>query len=188
MRAACPSAGLITGPNEATFSVRRPRNFDDAKVHGAEVNFVYSFTQLPGWLERLRHTAQRHVREQRYVLRAGFEHDLLRARRARAIRRTSTLFYENPNVLRARLAYNRREGFLEQLVTSRAGWRSGVSPHVRSDGPALELHDHGSDPDLPGRHRIFSARKRLPRGASTTRCWSYIDTGARWAVGARANF
>ncbi|MFX7820778.1 hypothetical protein ABTK26_20895, partial [Acinetobacter baumannii] len=42
-----PIGGGITGPNTATFNVRRPRNAENATVRGIELNAVHTFDYLP---------------------------------------------------------------------------------------------------------------------------------------------
>ena len=180
-----PVGGLITGPNEATFSVRRPRNLDDAKVHGAELNLVYSFTQLPGWLSGFG-----------TQLNATFVNsDIAFARDSNTTSfaleglgdsQNVTLFYEKYR-FGARLAYNRREGFLEQLVTS----GQGGDPVYRRTYDQVDLRVSFMIADqlqtfVEGTN-ILGA-ETITTGRFDNQVLNYTDTGARWAVGLRANF
>ena len=114
-----PVGGLITGPNEATFSVRRPRNADTANVRGFELNIVHTFDWLPGLLSgfgtQLNATFVRSN--------ANFDRDAANtsfALEGLGDSQNASLFYEKHGVS-ARVAYNRRERFLEHLVTPGQG-------------------------------------------------------------------
>ena len=180
-----PVGGLITGPNEATFSVRRPRNFDNARVHGAEVNFVYSFTELPGWLSGFG-TQLNATFVESDVSFAPDSNTTSFALEGLGDSRNATLFYENDRFA-ARLAYNWRDGFLEQLVTS----GQGGDPVYRRTFEQLDLRlsymlTQQVQTFLEGTNVL--GEENITTGRFDNQLLSYIDTGARWALGVRANF
>jgi TonB-dependent receptor len=180
-----PVGGLITGPNEATFSVRRPRNLDDAKVHGVELNFVYSFTQLPGWLSGFG-TQLNSTFVNSDVSFAPDSNTTSFALEGLGDSQNATLFYEKYR-FGARLAYNRREGFLEQLVTS----EQGGDPVYRRTYEQVDLRVSFMIADqiqtfVEGTN-ILGA-ETITTGRFDDQVLTYTDTGARWAVGLRANF
>ena len=180
-----PVGGLITGPNEATFSVRRPRNLDDATVHGAEVNLVYSFTELPGWLSGFG-TQLNATFVDSDVSFAPDSNTTSFALEGLGDSQNATLFYENER-FGARLAYNRRDGFLEQLVTS----GQGGDPVYRRTYEQLDLRlsfmiTEQVQTFLEGTN-VFG-EENITTGRFDNQLLGYIDTGARWALGMRANF
>jgi iron complex outermembrane receptor protein len=180
-----PVGGLITGPNEATFSVRRPRNFDDATVRGAELNLVYSFTQLPGWWSGFG-TQLNATFVDSDVSFAPDSTTTSFALEGLGDSQNATLFYENER-FGARLAYNRREGFLEQLVTS----GSGGDPVYRRTYEQLDVRLNVMITEriqafLEGTN-IFG-EENITTGRFDNQVLGYYDTGARWALGVRADF
>jgi iron complex outermembrane recepter protein len=180
-----PVGGLITGPNQATFSVRRPRNFDDANVYGAELNFVYSFTQLPGWLSGFG-TQLNATFVNSNISFAPDSNTTSFALEGLGDSQNATLFYENQRYS-ARLAYNRREGFLEQLVTS----GQGGDPVYRRTYDQLDLRISFMLTDqiqtfVEGANIL--GEETITTGRFDNQVLDYIDTGARWALGLRANF
>jgi iron complex outermembrane receptor protein len=109
-----PVGGVITGPKEATFSAARPRNADAANVCGLELNAVHTFDELPGWLSGFG-----------TALNATFV-DTNRdfSSLSPAVRfavvglsdsKNATIFYEKYGIS-ARIAYNRREAFLQSIA------------------------------------------------------------------------
>ena len=180
-----PVGGLITGPNQATFSVRRPRNLDDAKVHGVELNLVYSFTQLPGWLSGFG-TQLNATFVNSDVSFAPDSNTTSFALEGLGDSQNATLFYEKDR-FGARLAYNRREGFLEQLVSS----EQGGDPVNRRTYDQVDLRVSFMVADqiqtfIEGTN-ILGA-ETITTGRFDDQVLTYTDTGARWAVGLRANF
>jgi TonB-dependent receptor len=180
-----PVGGLITGPNQATFSVRRPRNLDDAKVHGAELNLVYSFTQLPGWLSGFG-TQLNATFVNSNVAFAPDSNTTSFGLEGLGDSQNATLFYEKDR-FGARLAYNRREGFLEQLVTS----GQGGDPVYRRTYDQVDLRVSFMVAEqiqtfVEGTN-ILGA-ETITTGRFDDQVLNYTDTGARWAVGVRANF
>jgi iron complex outermembrane recepter protein len=180
-----PVGGLITGPNQATFSVRRPRNFDDARVDGVELNLVYSFTRLPGWLSGFG-TQLNATFVNSDVSFAPDSTSTSFALEGLGDSQNATVFYENAR-FGARLAYNRREAFLEQLVTS----GEGGDPVSRRTYDQLDLRVSMMITDriqtfLEGTNVLGA--ENITTGRFDNQVLDYIDTGARWALGARASF
>jgi iron complex outermembrane recepter protein len=180
-----PVGGLITGPNEATFSVRRPRNFDDATVHGAELNLVHSFTALPGWLSGFG-TQLNATFVNSDVSFAPDSTTTSFALEGLGDSQNATAFYEDER-FGIRLAYNRRERFLEQLVTS----GQGGDPVYRRTYQQLDLRlsymlTEQLQTFLEGTNVL--GEEIITTGRFDNQVLSYIDSGARWALGVRATF
>jgi iron complex outermembrane receptor protein len=100
--------------------------------------------------------------------------------------RNATLFYENER-FGARLAYNWRDGFLEQLVTS----GQGGDPVYRSKYEQLDLRLSFMITDqiqtfLEGTNVL--GEENITTGRFDNQVLGYVDTGARWALGVRTDF
>jgi iron complex outermembrane receptor protein len=180
-----PVGGLITGPNEATFSVRRPRNFDNATVRGAELNLVYSFTELPGWLSGFG-TQLNATFVESDVSFAPDSNTTSFALEGLGDSQNATVFYEDER-FGVRVAYNRREGFLEQLVTS----GQGGDPVYRRTYDQIDLRlsfmiTAQIQTFLEGTNVL--GEEIITTGRFDNQVLSYVDTGARWALGVRATF
>ncbi|MBM0105180.1 TonB-dependent receptor [Steroidobacter sp. S1-65] len=180
-----PVGGLITGPNEARFSVRRPRNLDNATVRGAELNLVYSFTNLPGWLSGFGTQLNATFVESNVAF-APESDTVSFALEGLGDSRNATLFYEYQRI-GVRVAYNWRDGFLEQLVTS----GQGGDPVYRRTYEQMDLRLSFMLTDqvqtfLEGTNVL--GEEIITTGRFDNQVLSYIDTGARWALGLRATF
>ncbi len=180
-----PVGGLITGPNEATFSVRRPRNADTANVRGLEVNVVHTFDWLPGLLSGF----GTQLNATFVGSNATFDQDsdsTSFALEGLGDSQNASVFYEKGG-LSARVAYNRRERFLEHLVTP----GQGGDPVFRR---TFDQWDVRASYDVNQYAQVFveginiTSEKNITTGRFDNQVLDFIDTGARWAVGFRGTF
>lgn len=180
-----PVGGLITGPNEATFSVRRPRNADTANVRGLELNLVHTFDWLPGLLSGFG------TQLNATFVGSNATFDPTSTGTSFALEglgdsQNASIFYEK-NGLSARVAYNRRERFLESLVTP----GEGGDPVFRR---TFDQWDMRASYDVTSYAQVFveginiTSEKNITTGRFDNQVLDYIDTGARWAAGVRATF
>ena len=150
-----------------------------------ELNLVYSFTQLPGWLSGFG-TQLNATFVNSDVSFAPDSNTTSFALEGLGDSQNATLFYEKDR-FGARLAYNRREGFLEQLVSS----EQGGDPVNRRTYDQVDLRVSFMVADqiqtfIEGTN-ILGA-ETITTGRFDDQVLTYTDTGARWAVGLRANF
>lgn len=180
-----PVGGLITGPNEATFSVRRPRNADTANVRGLELNLVHTFDWLPGLLSGFG------TQLNATFVGSNATFDPASTGTSFALEglgdsQNASVFYEK-NGLSARVAYNRRQRFLESLVTP----GQGGDPVFRR---TFDQWDMRASYDVTSNAQVFveginiTSEKNITTGRFDNQVLDYIDTGARWAAGVRATF
>jgi len=96
------------------------------------------------------------------------------------------VFYEKGG-LSARVAYNRRERFLEHLVTP----GQGGDPVFRR---TFDQWDVRASYDVNQHAQVFveginiTSEKNITTGRFDNQVLDFIDTGARWAVGFRGTF
>lgn len=180
-----PVGGGITGPNTATFSVRRPRNADTANVSGVELNLVHSFDYLPGFLSGFG-TA---LNATFVTSNAAFDPNATTvsfALEGLGNSQNATLFYEKYGFA-ARFAYNRRERFLEFLVTP----SQGGDPVFRRPFDQVDVR---VSYDITKRFQLFAeginvlSNVNVTTGRFDNQVLDFVDTGARYAFGVRANF
>jgi iron complex outermembrane receptor protein len=180
-----PVGGLITGPNEATFSVRRPRNAESASVRGLELNAVHSFDYLPSPLDGFG-----------VALNATFVDSNATFDPATTVTSfaveglgnsyNATAFFEKAG-FEARVAWNRRGRFLEALVTP----GQGGDPVFRR---AYDQVDMRASYEVLDFAQIFVegtnvlSSQNITTGRFDNQVLDFVDTGARYAVGVRANF
>jgi len=180
-----PVGGLITGPNEATFSVRRPRNADTANVRGLEINLVHTFDWLPGLLSGFG------TQLNATFVGSNATFDPTSTGTSFALEglgdsQNASIFYEKSG-LSARVAYNRRERFLENLVTP----GQGGDPVFRRTYDQWDLR---ASYDVTSYAQVFveginiTSEKNITTGRFDNQVLDYIDTGARWSMGVRATF
>ncbi len=98
----------------------------------------------------------------------------------------ATLFYEYER-FGVRVAYNWRDGFLEQLVTS----GQGGDPVYRRTYEQVDLRmsfmvTEQIQTFLEGTNVL--GKEIITTGRFDNQVLSYVDTGARWALGVRATF
>ncbi len=180
-----PVGGLITGPNEATYSIRRPRNSESAEITGVELNAVYNFDQLEGWVSGFG------VAANATIVNTDSEFDTASTTTSFALEGLGnsynvTVFYEKYG-FSARLAWNLRERFLENLVTP----GQGGDPVFRRDYNQFDLR---TSYDISDTFQVFlegtniTGNENITTGRFDNQVLDFINTGARWSLGVRASF
>lgn len=180
-----PIGGGITGPNTATFNVRRPRNAENVSVRGVELNVTHTFDYLPAPLDGLGLSANATFVDSS----AAF--DVTRFDQSVAVEGLGnsynlTGFYEK-NGFAARIAYNRRGRFLEYLVTP----GQGGDPVFRRPFSQVDVR---VSYDIKKFAQVFfegtnvTNSNNITTGRFNNQVLDYIDTGARYAAGVRLNF
>ncbi len=180
-----PIGNGITGPNSATFSVRRPRNSDTATVRGIELNAVHSFTYLPSPLDGFGMALNA------TFVKTNSNFDPATTTESFAIEGlgnsyNATVFFEKSG-FEARVAWNRRGRFLEALVTPGQGGdpvfrRSYDQVDVRASYDVFEF----AQIFVEGTNVLSS--RNITTGRFDNQVLDYVDTGARYAAGVRVNF
>lgn len=180
-----PIGNGITGPNTATFNVRRPRNADTANVSGFELNAIHTFDYLPGALSGLGVALNATF----VTSNASFDPNATTtsfALEGLGNSQNATVFYEKYGI-QARFAYNRRERFLEYLVTP----SQGGDPVFRRPFDQIDVR---ASYDITKNFQIFAeginvlSNVNVTTGRFDNQVLDYVDTGARYAFGVRANF
>jgi iron complex outermembrane recepter protein len=180
-----PIGNGITGPREATFNVRRPRNAESASVRGIELNAVHSFDYLPSPLDGFG------VALNATFVKSNATFDPATTVTSFAVEGlgnsyNATLFFEKSG-FEARVAWNRRGRFLEALVTP----GQGGDPVFRR---AYDQVDMRASYDVMEFAQIFVEgtnvlnSRNITTGRFDNQVLDYVDTGARYAVGVRLNF
>lgn len=116
-----PVGGVITGPNEATFSAARPRNSEAANIWGLELNLVHTFDNLPGWWSGFGTALNATFVDTNRDF-GSISPTVRFAVVGLSDSKNATIFYEKYG-FSARIAYNRREGFLSSIANG-----SGAEP------------------------------------------------------------
>ncbi len=180
-----PIGNGITGANAATFNVRRPRNADRATVSGVELNLVHTFDYLPGVLSGL----GTQLNATFVTSNASFDPNATTvsfALEGLGNSQNATVFYEKSG-FGARFAYNRRERFLQNLVTP----SQGGDPVFRRDFDQIDVR---ASYDITPRLQVFFeginvlSNVNVTTGRFDNQVLDFVDTGARYAIGARATF
>ena len=180
-----PIGNGITGPNTATFNVRRPRNAESANVRGLELNLVHSFDYLPSPLDGFG------VALNATFVSSNAEFDQASTDISFAVEGlgnsyNATAFYEKDG-FSARVAWNRRGRFLEALVTP----GQGGDPVFRR---AYEQVDMRASYDVTEFAQIFVEgtnvfnARNITTGRFDNQVLDYVDTGARYGAGVRVSF
>ncbi|MBX9884049.1 MAG: TonB-dependent receptor [Novosphingobium sp.] len=180
-----PIGGGITGPNTATFNVRRPRNAENVTVRGIELNATHTFDYLPAPFDGLGFSANATFVDSS----AAF--DVTRFDQSLALEGLGnsynvTGFYEK-NGFAARIAYNRRGRFLEYLVTP----GQGGDPVFRRPFSQIDVR---VSYDIKKFVQVFAEgtnvtnSNNITTGRFNNQVLDYVDTGSRWAGGVRLCF
>ena len=180
-----PIGNGITGPNTATFNVRRPRNAEAANVRGLELNAVHTFDYLPSPLDGFG------VALNATFVSSNAEFDQASTATSFAVEGlgnsyNATAFYEKDG-FSARVAWNRRGRFLEAVVTP----GQGGDPVFRR---AYEQVDMRASYDVTEFAQIFVEgtnvfnARNITTGRFDSQVLDYVDTGARYGAGVRVNF
>ncbi len=180
-----PIGNGITGPNAATFNVRRPRNAESANVRGIELNAVHTFDYLPSPLDGFG------VALNATFVKSNATFDPATTATSFAVEGlgnsyNATAFFEKGG-FSARVAWNRRGRFLEALVTPGQGGdpvfrRSYDQVDVRASYDVFEF----AQIFVEGTNVLSS--RNITTGRFDNQVLDYVDTGARYAAGVRVNF
>ena len=180
-----PIGNGITGPNAATFNVRRPRNAESANVRGIELNAVHTFDYLPSPLDGFG------VALNATFVKSNATFDPATTATSFAVEGlgnsyNASAFFEKYG-FSARVAWNRRGRFLEALVTPGQGGdpvfrRAYDQVDVRASYDVFEF----AQIFVEGTNVLSS--RNITTGRFDNQVLDFVDTGARYAAGVRVNF
>jgi len=179
-----PVGGVITGPNEATFAAARPRNAEAANIWGLELNVVHTFDNLPGWLSGFG-----------TALNATFvdtnrDFDSISPTVRFAVvglsdSKNATIFYEKYG-FSARIAYNRREGFLSSIANGSGSEPLFVRSYDQVDASVSYDVTHNAQIFVEGTNILDNEYVTTARFDNQIR--GYYEYGARFDAGFRLTF
>ncbi|MBC7520553.1 MAG: TonB-dependent receptor [Sandarakinorhabdus sp.] len=170
-------------PNGAApFNVQRPRNLGTIDVYGVEVGFQHNLTWLPAPFDGLGVTANAtFVGNSTATTATG----TTLALEGLGNSQNAVLFYEK-GALQARLAYNHRNQFIQTLANGTGGQPVYFEAYGQLDASASYAVTSYATLFVEGVN-VTNAKTRT-RGPFENQFLSIVDTGARYAVGARFNF
>jgi len=179
-----PVGGLIVGPNTAKFSVRRPRNAESLKVKGLELNLVHTFDWLPSVLSGFG------VQANATFVKTNREFDVTQVGQSFAAEgignsQNATVFYEKYGIS-ARMAYNRRERFLQTLAGGPGNEPVFVRTYGQFDGSVAVNVTPFAQVFLEGTN-LFNA-KYITTGRFNNQVLTYQNFGPRYDAGVRFSF
>lgn len=177
--------GGVTGPNQVTFSVRRPRNAESANVHGFELNVNHTMDYLPGFLAGFGVQANATFVDSNAVFDPASTNTSF-ALEGLGDSQNLAVFYELYG-LSARVAYNRRERFLESLVNPSAG-SDPVYRRTYDQVDARVSYDVLENIQIFAEGTNIFGSEVVTTGRFNNQVLTYVDTGARYALGVRADF
>lgn len=178
-------AGGVTGPNQVTFSVRRPRNAQSANVHGFEFNVNHTMDYLPGLLAGFGIQANATFVDSNAVFDPSSTTTSF-ALEGLGDSQNLAVFYEMDG-LSARVAYNRRERFLENLVNPSAG-SDPVYRRTYDQVDARVSYNVLENVQVFAEGTNIFGSEVVTTGRFDNQVLTYVDTGARYAIGVRADF
>ncbi|WP_033921986.1 TonB-dependent receptor [Sphingomonas sp. 37zxx] len=179
-----PIGGLIVGPNAARFSVRRPRNAEALEVRGLELNLVHTLDWAPGVLSGLG------VQANATFVDTNRPFDVDQVGQSFAAEgignsQNATVFYEKFGVS-ARLAYNRRERFLQTLAGGPGNEPVFVRNYGQFDGSAALNINSFAQVFVEGTN-LFNA-KYITTGRFDNQVLTFQNFGPRYDAGVRFSF
>jgi TonB-dependent receptor len=175
---------LIGNQYFGEFSVRRPRNAQSLRVQGLELNVVHTLDWLPGVLSGLG------VQANATFVRTNREFDVNQIGQSFAAEgignsQNGTVFYEKYGIS-ARIAYNRRERFLQTLAGGPGNEPVFVRDYGQFDGsiavnvtPFAQVFVEGTN--------LFNA-KYFATGRFDNQLLRYQNFGPRYDAGVRFSF
>lgn len=178
------SEDIFGASNTAVFRVRRPRNTENANVRGIELAAQHTFDWLPSPLDGFGFQANA------TFVGSNASFDPATSSESFALEglgdsQNAVLFYEKSG-FEARVAYNRRERFLQTLVNPVGGDPVFVK--------TFDQVDLRASYQLTDNFNIFveginvTESKNRTTGRFDNQVLRVVDTGARYAFGVRANF
>ena len=179
-----PVGGLITGLNTARFSVRRPRNAESLDIRGLELNLVHTLDWAPGILSGFG------VQANATFVSTNRSFDVTQVGQSFAAEgignsQNGTVFYEKYGVS-ARIAYNRRERFLQTLAGGPGNEPVFVRNYGQFDGSAAYTVTKNAQVFIEGTN-LFNA-KYITTGRFDNQLLGYQNFGPRYDIGFRLNF
>lgn len=165
----------------AAFRVLRPRNLEDADVYGVEVGFQHSFTYLPGLLSGFGVTANATFVSSSAALTTGAVLPLEGLGDSQNV----VLFYDKGK-FEARVAYNRRDEFIQTAANGTGGDPIFVAAQGQVDVSARFDVTQNVSVFFEGINVTNETVNR--RGAFENQFLSIVESGARYALGARLTF
>jgi TonB-dependent receptor len=178
-------SGGVTGVNQVTFSVRRPRNAESANVHGFELNVNHTMDYLPGLLSGFGFQANATFVDSNAVFDPASTTTSF-ALEGLGDSQNLTVFYEIDG-FSARVAYNRRERFLESLVNPSAG-SDPVYRRTYDQVDARVSYNVLENVQVFAEGTNIFGSEVITTGRFDNQVLTYVDTGARYAIGVRADF
>ena len=175
---------LIGGQYFGRFSVRRPRNAQSLRVRGLELNLVHTLDWLPGVLSGFG------VQANATFVKTNREFDVNQIGQSFAAEgignsQNGTIFYEKYGIS-ARIAYNRRERFLQTLAGGPGNEPVFVRDYGQFDGsiavnvtPFAQVFVEGTN--------LFNA-KYFATGRFDNQLLRYQNFGPRYDAGVRFSF
>jgi iron complex outermembrane recepter protein len=178
---------VITGPRQATFQILRPRNIEEAEVKGVELSAtITADTWLDGWMSGFGISANATLVDSDATYAPGSTSEIF-ALEGLGDSWNLTGFYEYGKVS-ARLAYNKRDRFLENVVNPSG---QGNDPVYRREFGQL---DGRASYQFTERLQVYfegtnmTGEQNVQTGRFDNQVLRISDTGARYAVGARYEF
>ncbi len=167
----------------APFNVRRPRNLESADVYGVEIGFQHSFNWLPSPFDGLGVTLNATFVKSN----AGVSSDTGTSFALEGLghSQNAVLFYEK-GPISARIAYNRRNRFLQTLANGTGGDPVYVQPNQQVDVQANYALTENITVFFQGVN-IFN-EKTESRGRYDNQFLSLVESGPRYAIGGRLTF
>ncbi len=172
-------------PNgQAPFNVQRPRNLGVADVYGVEIGFQHSATWLPAPFDGLGVQANATFVKSSIGI-AGAANGTSLALPGLGNSQNAVLFYSK-NGIDARVAYNRRDRFLQALASGPGNEPAFVETYGQLDVQASYAITEWATLFFQGVN-VTGAKVRT-RGRFDNQFISLVETGARYSMGARFNF
>jgi TonB-dependent receptor len=165
----------------AAFRVLRPRNLEDADVYGVEIGLQHSFTYLPGLLSGFGFAANATFVESSAALNTGAILPLEGLGNSQNV----VLFYDKGQ-FEARIAYNRRDEFIQTAANGTGGDPIFVEAQGQVDVSARY--------DITPQVSVFFEGINITnetvnrRGVFGNQFLTVVESGARYALGARLTF
>lgn len=179
-----PVGGVITGPNEATFAAARPRNAEAANIWGLELNVVHTFDNLPGWLSGFGTALNATFVDTNRDF-GSISPEVRFAVVGLSDSKNATIFYEKYG-FSARIAYNRREGFLSSIAEGSGNEPLFVRSYDQFDASVAYDVTDNAQIFIEGTNILDNEYVRTARFNNQIR--GYYEFGARFDAGFRLTF
>lgn len=179
-----PVGGVITGPREATFSAARPRNAEAANIWGLELNAVHTFDELPGWLSGFGAALNATFVDTNRDF-GSISPEVRFAVVGLSDSKNATIFYEKYGIS-ARIAYNRRQGFLYSIAEGSGSEPLFVRTYDQVDAQVSYDVTENAQVFVEGTNILDNEYVRRARFDNQIR--DYIEYGARYNAGFRLKF